>query len=179
MPHQEALEDTDMTDTAQLLVELDRTLLREIQAYENLLQLQHAEKRFAVAQTLEPFLTNLQAKERLARTIAALENTRYAVCAELSAIFEFSDPTVTLQQLSTRVGPPFAKKLLSHRTRLYTLVMDLQRCNRQNEILLRDSLAFIDSALTFFAYLVPDTLTYHQSGTYTPQTQGRLISGRV
>lgn len=168
-----------MTETAQLLVELDRLLLREIQAYENLLQLQHAEQRFAVAQRLEPFVTNLQAKERLASTIAALENTRHAVCAQLAAMFEFSDPAVTLQQLSTRVGPPFAKKFLSHRTRLHTLVMDLQRCNRENEILLRDSLAFIDGALTFFAGLLPDHLTYHQSGTFTPQTQGRLISGRV
>ena len=168
-----------MRDITQLLEALDALLRREIAAYEELLQLQQAEKRYAVEQALEPFLANLQAKEHLTHAIAGLEKQRCTVSAQLASQLQVSAPVITLQQLSTRVEAPYAQRFQDYRTRLLVLVTQLQRCNLENEIFLRDSRAFIDGTLAFIARLLPDNLTYHQSGTFTPPTQGRLLSGRI
>jgi hypothetical protein len=163
----------------QLVDELNGTLLEEIEAYQYLLELQQAEKRLLVARTLEPFLANLQAKDRVIQTLTRLENKRQTVLCQLAPGLHLSKAAVTLRQLSTRVPEPYASTFLQHRERLQQLVTALQRCTRENARLLQDALAFIDDALAFFACLVPATPTYHPSGTFALPTQGRLLSGRV
>ena len=168
-----------MNDTQPLVEELDRLLLQEIEAYQQLLTLQQEEQRLAVAQALEPFLANLRAKEQLARKLTAYEKHRQAVTSGLGPLLQPPATTPTLQQLSTRVGEPYASRFLHYRTRLHTLVNDLRRLNAENAMLLRDSLAFIEHVLVFFDRMQLDSTTYHQSGKFTPQQQGRLLSERV
>lgn len=168
-----------MTDVEGLLEQLDTILDGEVAAYERLLQLQQAEQRLCVAQALAPFLENLQAKECQANTISALERQRTNTVAVLASILGAAASDLSLQQLSDRLEAPYARRFLDYRTRLRTVLVDLQRVNRDNEILLRDSLAFIEGALTFFAQLIPDNLTYRPSGGFSPCGQGRLISGRI
>jgi hypothetical protein len=168
-----------MRDMQKLLNELESILLQEIDAYAHLVDLQQAEKRLLVARALEPFLTNLHAKEYRVRTIAQLEQKRQTLLKDLAPLLGLSDSTVTLRQLSTRVPEPFASALLHCRARLQEVVHVLQRCNHENARLLQDSLALIGETLTFFAALTPSRLTYQRSGTFVPATQGRLLSGRV
>lgn len=168
-----------MTDTQQILEELDGVLLAEIEAYEKLLELQHTEKQLAVAHALEPFLANLHAKHHQASVIARLEQRRHNLLSRLTPVLPLPACDVTLEQLSNCVAPPYAATFSHYRTRLQTIVADLQRVNRENNLLLRDSLVFIEGALTFFAQLTADTLTYRQSGDFKPHLQGRLLSGRV
>ena len=168
-----------MTDTQQLLAELDGVLRAEIEAYETLLELQRAEKRLAVAHTLEPFLTNLHAKHHQASVIAKLEQRRQHVLSQLTTVLPLPTHDVTLEQLSKCVTTPYAATFSQYRSRLQTIVTDLQRANRENDLLLRDVSAFIEGALTFFAQLTADRLTYRQSGDFEPHRQGRLLSGKV
>jgi flagellar biosynthesis/type III secretory pathway chaperone len=168
-----------MSDTQPLVEELDRLLLQEIEAYQQLLTLQQEEQRLVVAQALEPFLANLQAKEQLARKLTAYEQHRQAVTNSLRPVLQLPATPLTLRQLSTRVGEPYASRFLHYRTRLRTLVNDLRRLNTENAMLLRDSLAFIEHVLVFFDRLQLDGTTYHQSGKFTPRQQGRLLSERV
>ena len=168
-----------MTEAERLLEQLDTILGSEVAAYERLLQLQQAEQRLCVAQALEPFLENLHARECQANTITALERRRANAVAALAPSLGAAASDLSLQQLSDRLKAPYAERFRDHRTRLKTVVVDLQRVNRDNEILLRDSLAFIEAALTFFARLIPDNLTYRASGEFSPSSQGRLLSGRI
>jgi flagellar biosynthesis/type III secretory pathway chaperone len=168
-----------MSQAQQFIEELDRLVGKEIEAYQQLLECQQAEKRLLVARSLEPFVTNLQAKEHLTRTIAQLEHTRQDVAARLAPLLGLPASAMSLQQLSTRVDAPYADRFLHYRARLRELVSHLQRCNHENARLLQDSLAIINEALAFFACLTPASPTYHASGTFMHPTQGRLLSGRV
>jgi flagellar biosynthesis/type III secretory pathway chaperone len=168
-----------MSDTQPLVDELDRLLQQEIEAYQQLLTLQQAEQHLVVAQALEPFLANLQAKEQLVRKLTAYEKHRQAVTSSLHPLFQLPATPLTLQQLSACVGEPYASRFLHYRTRLRTLGNDLRRLNAENAMLLRDSLAFIEHVLVFFDRIQFDGTTYHQSGKFIPQRQGRLLSERV
>ena len=168
-----------MSDTQPLLEELDRLLLQEMEAYQQLLALQQKEKRLIVEQALESFLVNLRAKEHLARKLTGCEKNRQAVTIRLAPLLQLPATTTTLQQLSTRVKEPYASRFLYYRTRLRTLIDDLRRLNNENAMLLHDSLAFIEHVLVFFDRMQPDSATYHQSGKFTPQKQGRLLSEKV
>lgn len=168
-----------MSDTQPLIEELDRLLLQEVEAYQQLLTLQQAEPRLVVEAALEPFLANLQAKERLAYQLAAYEKHRQAVTMRLAPLLQLPATTMTLQQLSTRVEEPYASRFLHYRTRLRMLVDDLRRLNNANAILLHDSLAFIEHLLAFLERLQPGSATYHPSGQLTPPKQGRFLSERV
>jgi flagellar biosynthesis/type III secretory pathway chaperone len=159
--------------------ELDRLLLQEIEAYQQLLILQQEEQRLIVAQALEPFLANLQAKERLVCKLTAYEKHRQAITNRLCLLLQLPATPLTLQQLSAHVGEPYASRFLHYRTRLRTLVNDLQQLNTENAMLLHASLAFIEHVLVFFDRIQLDSTTYHQSGKFTPQQHGRLLSERV
>lgn len=168
-----------MSDSQPLLAELDQLLRREIEVYERFIDLQHQEKQFAVDQSLAAFLDNLHAKECQATTIATLEARRCTLLDRVTVALHLDASEVTLQHLATHVEAPYAALFGAHRSRLQTLLTTLQRVNRENELFLRDSLAFIHGALDFFATLMPDNPTYEQSGAFTAHTQGRLICGRV
>jgi hypothetical protein len=168
-----------MSNTQPLVEELDRLLQQEIEAYQQLLTLQQEEQRLVIAQALEPLLVNLQAKERLARKLTAYEKDRQAMTNSLRLLLQLPTTPLTLQQLSTRVGEPYASRFLRHRTCLRTLINDLRQLHTENAMLLRDSLAFIEHILVFFDRMQLDGTTYHQSGKFTPQQQGRLLSERV
>ena len=168
-----------MHDIQPLLTELDQILHDEIEVYERLIHLQHQEKQFAITQALAAFLENLHAKECQVTTIATLEARRRSLLDRVALALQLEASDVTLQILATHVETSYATLFLAHRTRLQTLLTTLQRVNRENELFLRDSLAFVHGALAFFARLIPEHLTYAQSGAFAAQTQGRLICGRV
>jgi len=168
-----------MHDAQQLIEELQIILQAEIETYQHLVELQQAEKRLLVARALEPFLTNLHVKEHHLHAITQLEQKRHTVLQRLAPLLDLPDTNVTLRQLSTRLPEPLAGMLLHSRTCLQEVVHTLQRCNRENERLLQDSLALVNETLTFFAALEPNCPTYQRSGTFVPPTQGRLLSGRV
>jgi hypothetical protein len=168
-----------MSNIQSLLAELDQLLRREIEVYECFIDLQHQEKQLAVARSLAAFQHNLQAKAGQATTIATLEARRRTLLDKVAVALHLEASEVTLQGLATRVGSPYAEIFSAQRVRLQTLLATLQRVNRENELFLQDSLAFIHGALAFFATLMPDHLTYEQSGAFATPVQGRLISGRV
>jgi hypothetical protein len=168
-----------MPDIQPLVDELHAILQAEVEAYQHLLELQQTEKRLLVTRALEPFLTNLHAKEHRLRTLSRLEHKRQMLLQQLAPLLELPVAEVTLQQLSTRVPEPWAGALLDVRARLQDVVNSLKRCNRENARLLQDSLAFIEERLRFFTTLVPSRPTYQRSGTFSAPAQGRLLSGRV
>ena len=102
-----------------------------------------------------------------------------AVTAQLAPLLQLPVADVTLQNLSTRVGAPYASRFRQYRTRLRTLLDDVQQLNSMQAQLLREVRAFVDAALVFFTRLLPAQPTYLHSGKLTTPTQGRLLSGRV
>ena len=168
-----------MQDIQPLIDELQAILQAEVDAYQHLVELQQTEKRLLVTRALEPFLTNLHAKEHRLRILSRLEHRRQIVLHQLAPLLGLATAEVTLQQLSTRVAEPWAGALLDARARLQDAVHTLKRCNRDNARLLQDSLACIEERLRFFAALAPSRPTYQRSGTFSAPKQGRLLSGRV
>ncbi|HSX83104.1 MAG TPA: hypothetical protein VLQ80_31665, partial [Candidatus Saccharimonadia bacterium] len=81
--------------------------------------------------------------------------------------------------LSTRVDAPYASRFRQYRTRLRTLVDEVQRLNNMQAHLLREVRAFVDAALACFTGLLPAPPTYLQSGKLTTPTPARFLSGRV
>jgi hypothetical protein len=86
---------------------------------------------------------------------------------------------VTLQHLSTRVDARYASRLRQYRTRLRTLVDEVQQLNSMQAQLLREVRAFVDTALDFLTRLLAAQPTYLQSGKLTTPAPARLLSGRV
>jgi FlgN protein len=172
-------QEESMSTSAPLLAELDHLLQQEVEAYEHLLALHQEVQSCLAAPALDPLLASLQAREHVARHIAYVEHQRAAVTAQLAPLLQLSAADVTLQHLSTRVGAPYASRFRQYRTRLRTLLDDVQQLNSMQAQLLHEVRAFVDAALVFFTRLLPAQPTYLQSGKLTTPTQGRLLSGRV
>jgi hypothetical protein len=168
-----------MSTSAPLLAELDHLLQQEVEAYEHLLALHQEVQRCLAAPALDPLVASLQAREHVARHIAHVDHQRAAVTAQLTPLLQLSATDVTLQRLSTRVDAPYASRFRQYRTRLRTLVDDVQQLNNTQAQLLREVRAFVDAALAFFTGLLPTQPMYLQSGKLTTPTQGRFLSGRV
>jgi flagellar FlgN protein len=168
-----------MSTSAPLLAELDHLLQQEVEAYEHLLTLHQEVQRCLAAPGLEPLVASLQAREHVARHIAHVEHQRAAVTAQLAPLLQLPATNVTLQNLSTRVDAPYASRFRQYRTRLRTLVDEVQQLNSMQAHLLREVRAFVDAALAFFTGLLPAPPTYLQSGKLTTPTPARFLSGRV
>jgi FlgN protein len=168
-----------MSTSALLLAELDHLLQQEVEAYEHLLALHQEVQCCLAAPTLDPLLASLQAREHVARHIAHVEHQRAAVTAQLAPLFQLPATDLTLQNLSTRVDALYASRFRQYRTRLRTLVDDIQQLNSLQAQLLREVRAFVEAALAFFTGLLPAQPMYLQSGKLTTPTQGRFLSGKV
>ena len=168
-----------MSTSAPLLAELDRLLQQEVEAYEHLLALHQEVQRCLAAPALDPLLASLQAREHVARHIAHVEHQRTAVTAQLAPLLQLPVTDITLQNLSTRVDAPYAGRLRQYRTRLRTLVDEVQQLNNTQAQLVREVRAFVDAALAFFTRLLPAPPTYRQSGKLSTSMPARLLSGRV
>ena len=168
-----------MSTSAPLLAELDHLLQQEVEAYEHLLTLHQEVQRCLAAPGLEPLVASLQAREHVARHIAHVEHQRLAVTAQLAPRFQLAATDVTLQNLSTRVDAPYASRLRQYRTRLQTLVHEVQQLSGVQAHLLCEVRAFVEAALAFFTGLLPAQPTYLQSGKLTAPTPARFLSGRV
>jgi hypothetical protein len=168
-----------MSTSAPLLAELDHLLQQEVEAYEHLLVLHQEVQRCLAAPALDPLLASLQAREHVARHIAHVEHQRVAVTAQLAPLLQLPATDVTLQHLSMRVDTLYASRLHQYRTRLRTLVEEVQQLNSRQAQLLREVRAFVDAALAFFTGLLPTQPTYLQSGKLTAHTPTRSLSGRV
>ena len=168
-----------MSTSAPLLAELDHLLQQEVEAYEHLLALHQEVQRCLAAPALDPLLASLQAREHVVRHIAHVEHQRLAVTAQLTPLLQLPATDVTLQHLSTRVDALYASRLLQYRTRLRTLVDEVQQLNSRQAQLLREVRVFVDAALTFFTGLLPAQPTYRQSGKLTTPAPARFLSGRV
>src|SRR5262249_33444632 len=159
-----------MSTSAPLLAELDHLLQQEVEAYEHLLTLHQEVQRCLAAPTLDPLLASLQAREHVARHIAHVEHQRAAVAAQLAPLLQLPATDVTLQTRSTRSDAPYASRFRQYRTRLRTLVDDVQQLNSMQAQLLREVRTFVDAALAFFTRLLPAPPTYLQSGKLTTPT---------
>jgi flagellar biosynthesis/type III secretory pathway chaperone len=168
-----------MSTSVPLLAELDHLLQQEVEAHEHLLALHQEVQRCLAAPALDPLLASLQAREHVARHIAHVEHQRAAVTAQLAPLLQLPATDVTLQNLSTRVDAPYANRFLQYRTRLRTLVDEVQQLNNIQAQLLREVRASVDAALAFFTGLLPAQPTYLQSGKLTTPTPARFLSGRV
>jgi hypothetical protein len=168
-----------MSTSAPLLAELDHLLHQEVEAYEHLLALHQEVQRCLATPALDPLLASLQAREHVARHIAHVEHQRATVTAQLASLFQLPTTDVTLQNLSTRVDAPYASRLCQYRTRLRTLVDEVQQLNNIQAQLVREVRVFVDAALAFFTGLLPAQPTYLQSGKLTTPTPARFLSGRV
>ena len=168
-----------MSTSALLLAELDHLLQQEVEGYEHLLALHQEVQRCLAAPALDPLLASLQARDHVARHIAHVEHQRAAVTAQLAPLLRLPATGATLQHLSTRVDAPYASRLRQYRTRLRTLVDEVQQLNNMQAQLLREVRAFVDTALAFFTDLLPAQPTYLQSGQLTTPTPARFFSGRV
>jgi hypothetical protein len=162
-----------------LLAEFDHLLHQEVEAYETLLGLQQETQHCLAGSALEPLLTNLQAREHLARHISGVEQQRLAVSAQLAPLLQLPVTEMTLHNVSTRVDEPYASRFQQYRAQLRALVQTLQQLNQVQAHLLREVRGFVDGALACVARLLPTQPTYLQSGKLTTSTQGRLLSGRV
>ena len=162
-----------------LIEALDRIVKQEVEAYQQLLERQQAEKQLLVARQLDPFLDNLRSKEQLAGVITRLEQTRQKVATGLASHLRLAASDLTLRQISTLVEEPYASRFQTYRNRLQHLLRQLQQCNQENAQLLADSLMMINEALTFFACQGVENPTYQPSGDFSAPTQGRLFSERV
>ena len=168
-----------MSTSAPLLAELDYLLQQEVDAYEHLLALHQEVQRCLAAPALDPLLASLQAREHVARHIAQVAHQRTAVTTQLAPLFQLPATDITLHNLSTRVDAPYASRFRQYRTRLRTLVHEVQQLNGVQAQLLGEVRAFADAALAFFTGLLPAQPTYLQSGKLTAPTPARFLSGRV
>lgn len=128
----------------EVITSLTKVLERETQIYTELLTLVKETQQALIDNHMDGLNKCLDAKQELLAKAAKLEEMRQNHLDQLLEIFQLEREKGNLTNLIERVPQEFKGKLTACQQQLQQLVDDINEINRQNEVLIKDSLKFID-----------------------------------
>ena len=106
----------------------------------------------------------VEAQKEQARCIAQQERDRTRIAQQMATAIGEDPKTLTLQRLIDLVDAPLTEPLRARRETLLVLQEDVNRLNRQNSLLLKQSMKYVDKSLRILSGAAPGGNTYERSG---------------
>ncbi|MBC2711726.1 MAG: flagellar protein FlgN [Desulfosarcina sp.] len=123
-------------------------------------------------------------KESLVVKLQQLEEKRKQLVGQLSDATATNGRLMTVSELALFVKPPYNEKLLVRANRLRSIIGDVHKKNRRNQLLINQYLDLIKGSLKLLTHLIDDNSVYQKPGTGYPAIVyssggGRIFCGTV
>jgi flagellar biosynthesis/type III secretory pathway chaperone len=163
-----------------LLSKLCGLLEQETDLYRALLAAVDDEKRAVIASNLGQLNETTKIKENLLLKLRILDEQRSHLLRELAEVLGEPRESLSLKKLSQMVETPHALRLEGCRTRLISLIANIQAANHRNRDLFSHSLELVKGSMNLLNNLMASSPVYYRSGDIQQQGQtGKLLHGEV
>jgi flagellar biosynthesis/type III secretory pathway chaperone len=164
----------------EMIAELMDVVQQEVRVFQQILESVEQEQDALVHHEIEPIRTAVQTQNELTARAAALEKIRMGIVARLSGQLEEDPAALTLKRLIARVGGPEAELLRGMREALIDAHERIQRANRHNALLIRQSMKYVDKTLHILSGDDSSVGVYAGSGKLeTRKSTGQAVMNQV
>jgi len=146
-----------------LIIELVDTIDAEIRVFQQLLDTLTDEQQALLRHEPQALEAAVEVQQSLTKMAAELEAQRSDVVDRLSAEMDEDRASLTLKRLVDRVQGPQADSLREMRETLLDLQDRIQRANRHNAVLIRQSMKYVEKSLHLLT-----GATSSSTGAYAP-----------
>ena len=169
------MEVADVDSTMLQLVEIVR---KEVETFQSLLDSMNGEQNSLVRQDVEGIQRAVEEQRELAANAGALERARVKLVTELSRELGETASDLTLKRLIDRIEGPQSRQLGEMRDTLISMHEKIQEANRQNALLIKQSMKYVDKTLQILTGDGLETGVYAQSGKVS-KSNGRTVLNQV
>ncbi|MBW2411194.1 MAG: flagellar protein FlgN [Deltaproteobacteria bacterium] len=161
-----------------LLNELSGLLHQETELYGALLALMDNEKQAVIATNSEKLNEITKAKENLLLKLRILDEQRSHLLRKLADVLGQPENALSLKNLSNMVEAPHASRLRRSRTKLLSLITEVQAANSQNRALFTHSLELVRGSMNLLNNLMTSNPVYFRTGDLQQHHQtGNILHG--
>jgi flagellar biosynthesis/type III secretory pathway chaperone len=158
-----------MPSLDRLLAELEDLLCRELDCYRDLLDIMLKEKQILSANRPESLPDVIEEQKRVLMDTREIEPRRMDAMRRLGAALGIAEPP-TLRAITERLSGDDRVRVEKMREALAHVVPRVDKVNRINVLLIRNSMSFISSTVrTILEESTPRPPTYAASGQTSPQ----------
>ena len=163
-----------------LLSKLSGILEQETDLYRALLAAIEDEKRAVIASNLVQLNETTKVKENLLLKLRILDEQRSNILRELAEALGETQESLSLRKLSQMVEAPHALRLERCRTRLISLIANIQAANHRNRDLFAHSLELVKGSMNLLNNLMASSPVYYRTGDIQHRGQtGKILHGEV
>ena len=146
------------------MLQLVEIVQKEVDTFQTLLDTMENEQKALVTQDVTELEKAVAAQRELAVNAAALERARTRLVTELSEELGVTASDMTLKRLIDRIQGPHSQRLGEMRETLIAMHEKIQTANRQNSLLIKQSMKYLDKSLRILIGDGPETGVYVQTG---------------
>ncbi len=155
-----------------LVLQLTDVIRHEVSTFEALLDALSAQQEALVTHDLTAIEASVSRQREAAERAGQLEAVRTALVKKISRAMAEDPASLTLRRLIARLEGPEADRLREMRESLVGLHEKIQRANRHNALLIRQSMRYVDRSLEALTGSGPSTGVYGKSGTVGARNAG-------
>lgn len=159
------------------MLQLVEIVQKEVDTFQTLLDTMENEQKALVTQDVTELETAVAAQSELAVNAGALERARTRLVTELSQELGVTATDMTLKRLIDRIQGPHSQRLGEMRETLIAMHEKILAANRQNSLLIKQSMKYVDKSLRILTGDGPETGVYAQSGKVSKTS--RTVLNRV
>ena len=160
------------------MLQLVEIVQKEVETFEALLDSMAQEQQALISQDVAGIEKAVINQRDLAENAGALERARTRLVTELSAELGETASDLTLKRLIDRIDGPQSQQLGEMRDTLIAMHDKIQAANRQNALLIKQSMKYVDKTLHILTGDGPETGIYAQSGKVS-KSNGRTLLNQV
>ena len=168
------IEDISVDSTMLQLVEL---VQKEVDTFRALLDSMEIEQKALISQDVPEIEKAIGLQRDLATNAGALERARVKLVGEISRELGETAKDLTLKRLIDRIEGPHSQQLSKMRETLLSMHEKIQTANKQNSLLIKQSMKYVDKSLQIMTGDGPATGVYAESGKVSKS--GRTVLNQV
>ena len=163
-----------------LLTKLSGLLEQETELYQALLAAIDEEKRAVISSNLTKLNEITKIKENLLLKLRILDEQRSHLLRKLADLLGEPKEALSLKKLSQMVEIPHASRLERCRTKLISLIANIQEANQRNRDLFSHSLELVKGSMNLLNNLMASSPVYFRTGNIQQRDQtGKILHGEV
>lgn len=148
---------------------------KEIATFRLLTTSLETEQRALVQHDTTALGETVETQKALTRRAEFQERERVKLVGQIAPFFRENPTELTLKRLIDLLDGPLSERLRAQREELLTLQDALRRINRQNALLLRQSMKYVDKSLQILSGAGPSGNIYERSGKSEKARKGITV----
>ena len=147
-----------------LIDHLIRVLQEEVDIFHRFLDAMEREQQALMHHNIEALELSVEAQQALSLQVAAQEQMRQRLIRQMAGLLHEDPEVLTLKRVVERIDPQLAEPLRELRETLLAQQERIRQVNRQNTLLIKQSMKYVDKSLQVLAGGHSSGTVYVQSG---------------